>query len=177
MTRTGNIIHLQFIHSLFQKSPIWEAIERSTHEKFCSCVEYFEDPNKCLVLDTYGKLPRQLGAFAGALFALDVMHTAGLELCIDIISRQKGCIALQSLHALLLHAGDKLFKTKNKQLALDLQAELTRRVSEDWVQGDEAAHLIIHVSSTRLSHCYLFTCAQYASTPFRVLQPLLKSTL
>ncbi len=142
--------NLQMTHLFGQRSDIWKVVECSAHPNQCSCGYYLTS----LHLDgdglgdgsSYGHPARRLGAFAGALFALDILSFSDFRTCIDILRTKTGCVAAQALHAAVLHAGDKVCKTKNREYMLELAEEQRRRLSMSWIESDRGARDLLNVS-------------------------------
>ncbi|KLO18963.1 hypothetical protein SCHPADRAFT_96589 [Schizopora paradoxa] len=140
------------------RSEIWTAIEYAAHPHQCSCGYYLTsldlDGDGLAETLSYGHPARRLGAFAGALFALDVLSFADLRVCFDILraktkspqSSGQGCVAVQALHAAILHAGDRVCKTKHREYMVDLAKEQRGRRIAPWIAQDRGAGDLLDVS-------------------------------
>ncbi|KAH8112911.1 hypothetical protein DFH11DRAFT_1545450 [Phellopilus nigrolimitatus] len=116
-----------------ERSALWHAIERAAHPH-PSCL-----PSEDGSYGAYGAPALQLAAFAGTLFALDVLGARDLQACIGCVrgAPAPARLALHALRALVECAGDKMCRSKNRAYADALCAELAARV---W---DQDAQLVV----------------------------------
>ena len=68
-----------------------------------------------------------------------------LQSCIDQLRSRPSCVALQALYDLILYAGDKSCKSKNREYMGELRAEQARRVRTVEFAFDDKAKLLISV--------------------------------
>ncbi|KAI5120529.1 hypothetical protein M0805_004537 [Coniferiporia weirii] len=139
-------ITMQSFQRMWKKrSDLWRALERSAHP------QHERERER-----RYGARALQLAAFAGALFAADVLRAHDLQACIDLVRGDTDAprAALAALRALVFGAGDRACRAKSaaymEALCMELEARMqVARDAESHAMMLEIRNALVYYSSVQ----------------------------